>query len=51
MKDKKILLKWYPLKNKIETNGHQMPDGWWYVYLPFDREWHFVPNSSVTIII
>lgn len=50
MEDKKILLKWYPLKNIIETIGHQMPDGWWYVFLPFDKEWHFVPSSSVTII-
>ncbi len=24
-----------------------MPEGWWYVYLPFDREWYFVSNSDV----
>lgn len=50
MEDKKILLRWYPFKNMIETKGHQMPDGWWYVYLPFDEEWHFVPNYDVTLI-
>lgn len=37
MEDKNILLKWYPLKDKIKTIGHQMPDGWWYVRLPLIR--------------
>ena len=27
-----------------------MPDGWWYVYLPFDKQWHFVPGSDVEAI-
>lgn len=49
MEDKKILLKWYPLKEKIETIGHQMPDGWWYVRLPFDMQWHFVPDCDVKL--
>lgn len=49
MEDKNILLTWNPLKEKIETKGHQMPDGWWYVYLPLDEEWHFVPYSDVEI--
>lgn len=49
MEDKKILLKLYPLKNKIETIGHQMPDGWWYVCLPFDMQWHFVPDCDVEL--
>ena len=47
MEDRNILLKWFPYKEKIETIGHQMPDGWWYVRLPFDMAWHFVPDSDV----
>lgn len=43
-----ITINWLPL-GKIKTIGHQMPDGWWYVYTPFDNDWHFVPNSDVTI--
>lgn len=50
MEDKKILLTWPPIDHKIETKGHQMPDGWWYVYLPFDKQWHFVPGSDVEAI-
>ena len=49
MEDKDILVKRYPFKEKIKTIGHQMPDGWWYVYTPFDKEWHFVSNNDVEI--
>ena len=49
MEDKNILLKWFPYKEKIETIGHQMPDGWWYVRLPFDMQWHFVPDCDVEL--
>ena len=27
-----------------------MPDGWWYIYLPFDKDWHFVRGDDVTEI-
>lgn len=50
MEDKKIWLTWPNIKNKIETVGHQMPDGWWYVYLPFDKQYHFAPDSDVEVI-
>ena len=49
MEDKEILLKWYPFEEKISTIGHQMPDGWWHVYLSFDNDWHHVPDSDVTV--
>lgn len=48
--DEKILLRWPPLKSGIETIGHRMPDGWWYVYLPFDKDWHFVPDKNVNMV-
>ena len=50
MEDKELLLPWAPIEKKIETKGHQMPDGWWYVYLPFDGQWHFVPDADVKLI-
>lgn len=50
MEDKDVLLTWNPLKGKIRTKGHQMPDGWWYVYLPLDGDWHFVPESDVEVV-
>lgn len=49
MEDKQILIRWKPLKDRIKTKGHQMPDGWWYVYTPFDKDWHFVPDNDVEI--
>lgn len=27
-----------------------MSDGWWYIYLPFDKDWHFVRNDDVIVI-
>lgn len=50
MEDKNILLKWVPLKEKIKTKGHDCGDGWWYVYTPFDNDWHHVPETDVTVI-
>lgn len=47
MEDERVLSEWQPLRDKVETIGHQMPDGWWYVYLPFDSQWHFAPNANV----
>lgn len=26
-----------------------MPDGWWYVYLPFDNDWHYVSDGYTKI--
>lgn len=49
MEDKQILIRWKPLKDRIKTKGHQMSDGWWYVYTPFDKDWHFVSDSDVEI--
>lgn len=48
MTDKRISVNWYPLKKAVETVGHMMPDGWWYIYLPFDHHWHFVEAANVT---
>lgn len=48
MEDIKIKVNWKPL-GKIKTIGHELPDGWWYIYLPFDNDWHHVPASDVEI--
>ena len=47
MKDKKILVKWNT-DEPVEMIGHQMPDGWWYIYLPFDHAWHYVQEEDVS---
>jgi len=49
MDDKKIIVQFGILKD-IETIGHQKPDGWWYIYLPQDNDWHHVPNTDVKVI-
>lgn len=49
LEDKKIKVQWMP-EYSVETIGHQMPDGWWYIYLPFDKDWHFVRNEDVSVI-
>lgn len=49
MKDKRIEVRW-DSEHRIKTKGHRMPDGWWYIYLPFDKDWHFVRNEDVTEI-
>ena len=50
MQNKDILLTWPPFEKKIKTIGHQLPDGWWYVYTPFDNDWHHVPASDVEVL-
>ena len=48
MEDIKIVVKQFgPLKN-IKTIGHQVSDGWWHIYLPHDKQWHFVPAWKIT---
>lgn len=49
MKDKKIEVQW-DSEHRIKTKGHQMPDGWWQIYLPFDKDWHFVREDDVVEI-
>ncbi len=49
MNDMRITLVWNPL-GKFETIGHQLPNGWWYVFTPFDNEWHHVMASDVSNI-
>lgn len=49
MKDIRIIVQFGILRNII-TTGHQMPDNWWYVYIPQDRDWHFVPNADVKAV-
>lgn len=50
MDDINILLTWFPLKQPVETKGHEMPNGLWYVYLPFDGEYHYVTASDVEVL-
>lgn len=45
--DKNIIVTWG--LRKFKTKGHQMPDGWWYIYAPFDDDWHFVPSTDVML--
>ena len=49
MNDMRITLVWNPL-GKFETIGHQLPNGWWYVFTPFDNEWHHAMVSDVSNI-
>ena len=44
-----ILVQWTP-NNKIKTYGQNLHNGWWYIYLPFDRAWHHIEENKVTIL-